>query len=184
LGCREGTRNAEYNRGRGGILGLEWNLVDWKNRTLNVYETKTKGGITWVDCPLDLFSSDCYNLLRQYWESVGKPTSGNIFPISYRILSKFYRDRVTPFLGRKITPHNMRDTHATWLLNMDVKVEAICGTFNRARAEGYALGVGWMNSQVFFEHYARIMRRTRDQEIEKAREGFASALVYPEIHLK
>lgn len=172
LGCREGTKDAEYNRGRGGIIGLNWNKVSWENKSMDVYETKTKGGITWVDCPLDLFSEDCYNLLKKYWISVGSPTEGPMFPFSYKVYRMFFMRKVSPFIGRKITPHKMRDTHATWLLNMDVKVETICGTINRSRGEAYALGVGWMNPQIFFEHYARIMRRTRDKEMKKAKEGF------------
>ncbi len=65
----------------------------------------------------------------------------------------------------------MRDTHATWLLNMDVKVELILGTTSRRKQEGYALGVGWMEPRMFFEHYARIMRRKKEAEVLKARRG-------------
>ncbi len=69
----------------------------------------------------------------------------------------------------------MRDTHATWLLNMDVKVELILGTTSRRKQEGYALGVGWMEPRMFIEHYARIMRRKKEAEVLKAREGFKNA---------
>jgi len=176
LGCREGARKeASYQRGRGGIMGLNWTDVNWDRKTMDVYETKTKGGITWVDCPLDLFGDECYTLLRQYWESRGRPSEGKMFHVSYREYCKFFEVLVSSVVGRRLSPHSMRDTHATWLLNMDVKVELILGTTSRRKQEGYALGVGWMEPRMFFEHYARIMRRKKKAEVLKAREGFKNA---------
>jgi len=75
-----------------------------------------------------------------------------------------------------LTPHSMRDTHATWLLNAGVKVEHIIGTRSRRFKEGYALGVGWMEPRMFFENYARIMNAKKDDEIRRAQEGFRNLL--------
>ena len=173
LGCREGSKKeASYNRGRGGIMGLNWPDVNWERKTMNVYETKTKGGITWMDCPLDLFGDQCITLLRQYWESRGRPSEGKMFHIRYKEYTKYFKVLVSKVIGRELRPHSNRDTHATWLLNMDVKVELIIGTTSRRKQEGYALGVGWMEPRMFFEHYARIMRQKKDAEVKKAREGF------------
>jgi integrase len=171
-GCRVGTKEADYGRGRGGVLGLSWDNVNWGERTIDVYETKTKGGLTWVDCPLDLFGDECHSALHEYWENAGRPEKGQIFPIKYRSYSGFFKDVVSHVVGRDLRPRVLRNTHATWLLNMGVKVEFIIGTVSRRLREGYALGVGWMEPRMFFEHYARILRRAKREEIIKAQESF------------
>ncbi len=50
---------------------------------------------------------------------------GQIFPIKYRSYSGFFKDVVSRVVGRDLRPRVLRDTHATWLLNMGVKVEFI-----------------------------------------------------------
>ncbi len=37
------------------------------------------------------------------------------------------------------------DACPTWLLKNEVNVEVLCGTINRAGAEGYTLEIEWMN---------------------------------------
>ena len=73
LGCREGST------GVGGILGLEWDRINWRKRTIDVFEGKTGGGFYWLDCPLDLFGDRTFEMLQEFWIQQGKPTSGRIF---------------------------------------------------------------------------------------------------------
>lgn len=59
LGCREGSIFHERDvsnrsNGRGGLLGLIWKNLDWRSQTIDVFEGKTKGGIVWQGCPLDI----------------------------------------------------------------------------------------------------------------------------------
>jgi len=52
LGCREGHKE------RSGLSGLRWSKINWKSNTIDVYESKVKGGLIWQGCSLTLFWPD------------------------------------------------------------------------------------------------------------------------------
>jgi hypothetical protein len=44
VGCREGHKE------RSGLSGLRWSKINWKSNTIDVYESKVKGGLIWHGC--------------------------------------------------------------------------------------------------------------------------------------
>jgi integrase len=149
LGTREGTK------GEGGILGLEWDRINWKKKTIDVYEAKTGGGFYWRDCPLDLFDDTTFEMLQQYWTEKGKPTSGRIFEGMNYVdhLRSIYKETAKALgeeygNGKGITPHFARKLHACLLIDADVPLEMVAG-------DGHfgIMGVGWDNLDTLRKYY-------------------------------
>lgn len=122
LGCREGGLFHERDvsnrsNGRGGLLGLIWKNLDWRGNAIDVFEGKTKGGIVWQGCPLDILGYGPANIaflerLRDLKEGFQfqldksilpagikyqrtvitmKPDRDNILPLSYDNIVNMYR---------------------------------------------------------------------------------------------
>ena len=158
VGGRPGTRPPYES----GLLGLSWDQVNWKERTVNVYESKTGGGIWWIRCPLDLFSDQSFELLRELWKDQGAPEKGRIFPMSYKDLRELF-DYISEKIGRKTIPSDLRDTHATWLRELGMSDLAI-GQYDALSGEAKGLGgVGWQNAQIFYSRYGKISPRKAEK---------------------
>ena len=158
LGCREGSR------GEGGVLGLEWEKINWKAKTIDVYEGKTGGGFYWLDCPLDLFGDTCFNLLEEYWVQCGKPREGKIYPMDYQQLKAIY-DRIAKALDMNIHPHFARKLHASLLRSKDIKLEIVAGD-----APHGIVGVGWEDLSTLKKFYIAFAQEDIQKTKEKARE--------------
>ncbi|NIO37645.1 hypothetical protein GTO27_08070, partial [Candidatus Bathyarchaeota archaeon] len=141
-----------------GLLGLAWDQVNWKERTINAYESKTGGGTWWTDCPLNLFSERSFELLQELWKDHGCPEEGRIFPLSYQDLRDLF-DYISEKIGRKTISSDLRDTHATWLRELGMSDLAI-GQYDGTNGEAKGLGgVGWQNAQIFYSRYGKISPR-------------------------
>ena len=171
LGCREGTT------GEGGILGLEWNRVNWSKRTIDVYEGKTGGGFYWLDCPLDLFGDRAFEMLQQYWIEQGKPEEGKMFhDVSYAkkkgngglYLTEIYEE-ASEAIGEKygrggITPHFADKLHASLLIDADVPLEMVAGD------KPYGImGRGWEDLSTLKKYYLAFRKRKVRENRMKAR---------------
>lgn len=172
LGCREGSK------GIGGILGLEWDKVNWEKKTIDVYEGKTGGGFYWLDCPLDLFGDRTYEMLRQYWIEQGKPTTGKIFhDIEYHdhsngteklTLTGIYKmsaQAIDEKYGRGgITPHFADKLHASLLIDADVPLEMVAGD------KPYGImGRGWEDLSTLKKYYLAFRKAKIEENRNKAR---------------
>ncbi len=158
LGCREGSM------GVGGILGVEWDRINWKNKTIDVYEGKTGGGFHWLNCPLNLFGERTFEMLRQYWNERGRPISGKIFDMTYlEGLRTIYKETAKainePYGSKGITPHFARKLHASLLIDADVPLEMVAGD----KPFGI-MGVGWEDLTTLKKYYLAFRR-------EKVREA-------------
>jgi len=155
LGCREGSK------GEGGILNVLWERIDWTNKTIDVYESKTGGGFYWLGCPLDLFGDKTFELLKQWHEILGKPQNGKIFP-NVRYFGKkadvvddseidkqtqlpiVYLSGIYKWIGKalelpkEIKPHFARKLHASLLRYAGVPLELVAGDPPHG-----LVGVGW-----------------------------------------
>lgn len=163
LGCREGTE------GIGGILGIEWNRINWKNKTIDVYEGKTGGGFHWEGCPLNLFGERTFEMLQQYWNKQGRPTSGKIFEkMTYlhglRTIYKEAAKAINETYGRDgITPHFARKLHASLLIDADVPLEMVAGD------KPFALmGVGWEDLSTLKKYYLAFRKAKIEENRQKA----------------
>lgn len=173
LGCREGTK------GVGGILGLEWNRINWEKKTIDVFEGKTGGGFYWLNCPLDLFGDRIFEMLQQYWIEQGKPTTGKIFKdIVYATRSKtdyketlcnFYKksaEAIGETYGREgITPHFARKLHACLLIDADVPLEMVAGD----KPFGI-MGVGWEDLTTLKKYYLAFRKSKVEENRQKAKQ--------------
>lgn len=144
LGCREGVSNYDlFSMGKldenkiGGLLGLRWEKVNWNNKTIDVYESKTGGGFEWQDCPLDLFGDTAFNLLIRYWEEQGKSSNGRIFNISRKELYAIYEE-ASDAVGIEVNPHMARKIHASLCHEADIPLEIVAGDVPHG-----IVGVGW-----------------------------------------
>ena len=174
LGCREGTT------GIGGILGLEWERINWRNKTIDVFEGKTGGGFYWLNCPLDLFGDRAFEMLHEYWIQQGKPTSGKIFgDIAYdkggrdrlnggEYLTDIYKEG-SEAIGEKygrggITPHFARKLHACLLIDADVPLEMVAGD----KPFGI-MGVGWEDLSTLKKYYLAFRKSKIEENRNKTR---------------
>jgi len=165
LGCREGTK------GKGGIIHLEWEKVDWKNRTTDVYESKTGGGFYWLGCPLDLFGDRTFEMLKEWYEMNGKPSKGLMFPnLCYGKkvetheeleLRNIYKEAGEAIGEPDIKPHFARKLHASLLKKAKVPAEVVAG-----KAPHGIVGVGWEDLTTLMKFYVAFA----DEEIEEAKQ--------------
>lgn len=163
LGCREGSK------GIGGILGIEWGRVNWKNKTIDVYEGKTGGGFYWLNCPINLFGERTFEMLLQYWNEQGRPTSGKIFEgmIYQYHLRPIYKETakaVNELYGSKgVTPHFARKLHASLLIDADVPLEMVAGD----KPFGI-MGVGWEDLTTLKKYYLAFRKAKIEENRQKA----------------
>jgi len=163
LGCREGSK------GIGGILGIEWSRINWKNKTIDVYEGKTGGGFHWLNCPLNLFGERTFEMLLQYWNKRGRPTSGKIFEkMTYlydlRLIYKETAKAINEAYGREgITPHFARKLHASLLIDADVPLEMVAGD----KPFGI-MGVGWEDLTTLKKYYLAFRKAKIEENRQKA----------------
>lgn len=152
----------------GGILGVRWENVDWEDRTIDIYETKTGGGITWIGCPMCLFGERAFTMLREYWIRQGRPTQGRIFPLMQEELKVIFRRIRDHFKAeewsRHLKPHFDRKLHASLLRAKKVPLEIVAGDAPRGK-----VGVGWEDIETLRKFYLSFAEEEEKQALQKAR---------------
>jgi integrase len=165
LGCREG------HHGKYGLMGLQWSKVDWNAATIDVYESKTKGGVIWKGCYLNLFFPNFISEMRYWYEHRVKDSDYII-----ESLTGYSHERarewllgisrkVSKIIGRPFRPHFLRKTHAVWLIEADVPLELIAGKPSQA-----FFGVGWEDVAVLLQHYGAFTRQKIQRELAKVQQ--------------
>lgn len=165
----------EGRKGKTGILGLEWQNINYESRRCRAREKGGKGNAAreWQDIPLDLFPwRHAWDKLMQYHvQKFGYlPTNqhhetGRVFPIDYdSVYREGFHAARRKANGRisgdteTMKPHVLRKTHAQWLVKLKVPLERICGQFPHGR-----FGVGWDNPLIPLRYYVTL---EQGEEIE------------------
>jgi len=142
---------------RSGIWGLQWDKINWENGTIDVFESKTKGGIWWKNCIINLFFDDLQERLRYAYEHYRIKDSPYIFEsmgVSLSQLESFYNREIPLILGRRVTSHDLRKTGAIWLVEADVPLEMIAG-----KPENSPFGVGWLDLNTLLKYYSAFTKK-------------------------
>lgn len=152
MGCREGTK------GNTGISGLLWQDINFATKRCSLREKGHRGnaGERWEMVPLDMFSwLHGWERLMTWHEQQGKPTSGKVFPVSYKQLAEqFERTRHRCSSRIKVDDEAMRlhtfgrRTHAMYAQRLGIPLERICG-----KAPNGRFGVGWKSSSILVNYY-------------------------------
>lgn len=169
LGAREGAADPHS-----GLTGLTWDRFKNDFTKADLYESKVRGGITWRDCPLDLFFKDLPARLRSLWTRRGKPTSDRVFLDGYKevretykqireILAKEYTGNVDPSLLKEfitLKPHDADKIHVNLLWEAEIPLEVVGGQFV-GKSEGIGMmGRGWLDINVIKKHYLSLTGRS------------------------
>lgn len=176
LGAREGATDT-----KSGITGLSWENFHDNFKKCDLYESKVRGGITWRDCPVDLFFKDLPERLRALWIKRGKPTTAKIIPGGYKelleiykrlkiILRKAYEGKIDPSLLQEFVtmrPHDADKIHVNMLWEAGVPLEIVAGEY-LGQGEGIGLmGRGWLDLNTIKKHYLSLT--TRSKRFQKIR---------------
>lgn len=99
---------------------------------------------------------ELYDLCRSIMATNVIPMSGQFFQypnghISYNAYNKYLQTTAMETIGRKITPHALRHTHASLLMEQGVGIDAIAGRLGHA------------DSKITKEIYAHITKKLQDQ---------------------
>ena len=161
LKCREGSKEKDSS-----LLGLKWENVNWNDDfygfqtvTIDVYESKTRGGIWWRHIPLNLFFKELPEEFKRFWEIQGKPKEGYVWifngkKFTYPDYLQLFR-KLNKKTGYKFRPHDLRRTGGSQLHQLGLDNLAIGETRSIDEAIGYG-GVGWENSEIFYKTYGRL----------------------------
>lgn len=203
LGCREGTVTHERDmhrneNGKGGLLGLLWKNVNWKDRTIDVFEGKVKGGILWRSCPLDNFGWDIVPTLQKLRTYKGEftlptirvtensktevkdvtikiePSETEIVNLTYRELTFIYKfvDSVYKQIHGQSRKFDVIVPHTARHLHCNLLFErGVSSTVicgDAVRGEGF-VGVGWTDKTTMETYYLSLVRRTIQKFIDQAK---------------
>lgn len=165
LGCREGSR------GKGGLLYLTWEKWSKAHATLDVFESKTRGGVTWLDCPLDAIDPNFPKEFEEYWVKKGRPVEGRIFEgLNYTTLIQIYQHIKKACKIARFTPHAARKIHVNILANdYDIPLEIVAGDPPHG-----LMGVGWEDLTTLKKFYLSISLRRLAVMKEKAYQVWGS----------
>lgn len=130
LGAREGSTDPDS-----GLAGLTWDKFKKDFSKVDLYESKVRGGITWRDCPLDLFFKDLPGRLKTLWNERDKPSGEKVLRNGYKeliqiyktirnILGIYYQDHADPSLLQEFITLKPHDARA---------IEMLSGILNRTK---------------------------------------------------
>jgi hypothetical protein len=177
LGAREGASDPNS-----GLSGLKWENFKNGFTTVDLYESKVRGGIWWRDCPLDLFFSDLPERLRALWTKRGKPTSDRVFLGGYdevtetyktirKVLEETFTGNIDPDLLKEfltLRPHDADKIHVNLLWEAEIALEVVGGKFVGHNEGVGIMGRGWLNIEVIRKHYLSLS--SRSERIKKLRD--------------
>ena len=166
LGCREGSE-VHQNELRAGLLGVLWKNVSLEKAAADVFEAKSRKGILWRGCLLDLFGWDTVQRLKEIQgrtiefrirDQICKlDSTERVFGISYPTLTKIYdefektlRDLWPAKRFDDITPHTARHLHVNLLFERNIPLEWIAGD---AETGDGPFGVGWSDFATLKKYY-------------------------------
>lgn len=150
--------------GWGGIVGAKVSDINWKDCTIAVREPKTgkEEAKEWYGIQLNLFFPTLCQELRQYVEEHGRRGDDWLWGSPERGV-KLYKSiikKLRKLTGKPLVPHDIRRTHAYWLVKADVPLELIAGGVTGQKLYN-ALGVGWEDISVMIRYYADLAGKSR-----------------------
>lgn len=161
---RPSTRGVK-ELGWGGIVGIKVSDINFKNCTLEVREPKTGKGLEpkiWHSIVIDLFFSGLCRELEQYVKEHGRGRDDWLWGSPERGV-KLYKSivrKLRKLTGKPLVAHDIRRTHAYWLVQQDVPLELIAGGVTGERIES-PLGVGWEDLMTMVRYYADLAGRAK-----------------------
>jgi hypothetical protein len=192
-GAREGSRNIES-----GLCGLSWDRFHNDFRTVDLWESKVRGGIWSRNCPVDLFFKDLPEKLKRLWEQRGRPTEEKLILGGYKelmsiyktismVLKDYYQGKAPPDLLKELShliPHDADKIHVNLLWEAEVPLEVVAGQY-LGRGEGLGLvGRIWLNIDVIKKFYLSLTQRSERfqklrSQVTEYSEQFNGELVSP-----
>ncbi len=148
--------------GWGGVVGIRIPDINWKDCTIAIREPKTgkEEAKEWYGINLNLFFPELCRELRQYVDEKGRDDWLWGSPERAVKLYKNIIRKLRSITGKPLVPHDMRRTHAYWLVKADVPLELIAGGVVGTRLMN-ALGVGWEDISVMIRYYADLAGKSR-----------------------
>jgi len=139
------------------LFELTWNCVNWNDNfygfpmvTIDVLETKTKGGTIWKHCPVDLWFSDLAEELRKRFED---RKDDKIIPMTVEDYRTLFRGKISKIVGRRVEPYDCRRSPSGWLRDLGLSDLAI-GQYKATEGEGFGFcGCGWENPEIYYNRY-------------------------------
>jgi integrase len=174
LGCA-GLRASE-------LCELDWERVDFPHRKIRLPDAKTPAGVRQVDMSPRLLDE-----LLSHWMSVGSPRTGIAFPtggggrrdatsLNRRVVKPALRranelraDRALPELPERVTPHTLRRTYISLLLEAGAPIPYVMSQ------------VGHEDSKTTLEIYAQVLKRRQRGAVGEAFDRLMQDAVPPEI---
>jgi len=150
--------------GWGGVVGVKVSDINWKECTISIREPKTakEEPKEWYGIQLNLFFPGLCEELRRYVEEKGRGRDDWLWGSPERAV-KLYKSiikKLRSITGKPLVPHDIRRTHAYWLVRADVPLELIAGGIVGTRLMN-ALGVGWEDISVMIRYYADLSNKSR-----------------------
>ena len=158
------AKSREGDRGKGSILDLKWKDIDFEDTfygnpmvTMQIYEPKTKGGTWWKHIPVDLWFADLSGELRKRRKMFLE--TDHVLQFTYDKYKELWR-KISEKTGKKFEPHDCRRSPSGWLRDLALSDLAI-GQYdpNTGNAIGYT-GVGWENTNMFYQRYGKMNPKT------------------------
>jgi integrase len=150
--------------GWGGVVGVKVSDINWKECTISIREPKTakEEPKEWYGIQLNLFFPGLCEELRRYVEEKGRGRDDWLWgsPEKAVRLYKSIIKKLKSITGKPLVPHDIRRTHAYWLVRADVPLELIAGGIVGTRLMN-ALGVGWEDISVMIRYYADLSNKSR-----------------------
>lgn len=170
-GAREGTD------GKAGMASINWKFFKKDFSTLDLFESKAKGGIWCRDCPINLFFPDLPERLKQLWIKRGKPDDAKLILKGYnhdllpiyreinKAVAKYYEGKLEPSLLHEIShlkPHDADRIHVNLLWEAGVPLEVVSGEY-LGSGEGQGLvGRIWLDINTIRKHYLSLTTRSKN----------------------
>lgn len=168
-GAREGSTDL-----KSGLTGLTWNRFKRDFNAVDLFESKSKGGIWWRNCPLTLFFRNLPNELKALWIQREKPLDEKLLRNYHELLGiykeirsalkEFYRDLADPSLFEELTtlrPHDADKIHVNLLWEAGIPLEVLAGKYlGRGEAVGL-FGRGWLSIDTLRKHYLSLTERSK-----------------------
>ena len=186
LGAREGKKNSTS-----GMSGITWERFKHNFQTVDLWESKVKGGIWSRGCPVDLFFTELPQELQDIWANRGKPTTAPLVLRAYEELRQIYKEiraaltvyyegKLEPSLYKElinIHPHDADKIHVNLCWEAEIPLEVVAGQF-RGRGEGQGLvGRIWLTLDVIKKYYLSLNQKSKRFQkiranVHKYSEGF------------